>query len=246
MSLLQKARVRLSRSKTGRRLLEDLRYRMVAAAGCSFLLNLLYACYHGVVGVIYHSVWFLTMCAYYVLLGVMRFSAVLCGRRNTSSSAGTAYFGMRLSGVLLVLLSLVLSGVTYISLSQNIAAKHDEIMMITIAAYTFFKLTMAVIRAVRQRKNPSPLLAVIRSIGYAEAAASVFTLQRSMLVSFGSMSAGKIHTMNVLTGAAVCLFVFLLGLRLVVRGVKERMYQNGKIKNCNGKRKNRREGRGDL
>lgn len=246
MSFLQKARIRLSRFKIGRQLLEDPRYRMVAAAGCSFLLNLLYACYHGVLGVMYRSVWFLTMCAYYALLGIMRFSAVLCGHRSAHSSAGTEYFVMRLSGVLLTLLSLVLSGVTHISLSQNIAARHDEIMMITIAAYTFFKLTMAVIRAVRQRKDPSPLLAVIRSIGYAEAAASIFTLQRSMLVSFGSMSAGKIHTMNVLTGAAVCLFVFLLGLGLAARGAKERMYQNGKIKNRNSQRKNRGEGRRDL
>ena len=246
MSLLKKARAMLSRSKIGRQLLEDFRYRMVAAARCSFLLNLLYACYHGVVGVLYHSVWFLTMCAYYALLGIMRFSAVLCEHKSTRSSAGTEYFVMRLSGVLLALLSLVLSGVTYISLSQNIAARHDEIMMITIAAYTFFKLTMAVIRAVRQRKDASALLAVIRSIGYAEVAASVFTLQRSMLVSFGSMDAGKIHTMNILTGAAVCLFVFLLGLGLAAKGVKERMYQNGKIKNRNSQRKNRGESSRDL
>ncbi len=46
---------------------------------------------------------------------------------------------MRLSGILLILLSFVLSGVIYISISQNIAVKYDEILMITIAAYTFFK-----------------------------------------------------------------------------------------------------------
>ena len=58
-------------------------------------------------------------------------------------------------------------------------------------------------RSVRQRRNPSPLLAAIRGISYAEAAASVLTLQRSMLVSFGAMSAGNIHLMNALTGAGV-------------------------------------------
>ena len=43
-----------------------------------------------------------------------------------------------------------------------------------------------------------------------------------MLVSFGPMSAEKSHTMNVLTGAAVCLFVFWLGLRLTVRGFQRK------------------------
>ena len=114
------------------------------------------------------------MCVYYVMLGTARFSAVLCGHGSTPESpAGTDYFAMRLSGILLAMLSLVLSGVTYLSLVQNIAVKHHEIMMITIAAYTFFKLGIAVTRAIRQRKDPAPLPAVIRSIGYAEAAASV-------------------------------------------------------------------------
>ena len=62
--------------------------------------------------------------------------------------------------------------------------RYDSILMITIATYTFYKITMAVVRAVKQRHDPSPLLAAIRSIGYAEVAASVLTMQRSMLVSF--------------------------------------------------------------
>lgn len=223
MSITEKRFRRLSRSKTVQRLLTEPWYRMVAAAGCSFLLNLLYALYNGVLGLASRSLWFTSMCAYYVMLGTARFSAVLCARGSTPESpAGTEYFVMRLSGILLALLSLVLSGVTYLSLSQNIAVKHHEIMMITIAAYTFFKLGMAVTRAIRQRKDPAPLPAVIRSIGYAEAAASVFTLQRSMLVSFGTMSTEKSHTMNALTGAAVCLFVFWVGLRLIIRGFKRK------------------------
>jgi len=125
---------------------------------------------------------------------------------------------MKLSGVLLVALGFVLVAVLYISLAQNIAVKHGEIIMITIAAYTFYKITMAIVRAARQRKNSSPLLSVIRSIGYAEAAASVFTLQRSMLVSFGEMERGKMRLMNTLTGAAVCLFVFALGVVMIVKG----------------------------
>ena len=73
----------------------------------------------------------------------------------------------------------------------------------------------------RQRNNPSPLLAVIRNISYAEVATSVLTLQRPMLVSFGGMSREGIHSMNAMTGAAVCVFVLLLGIYMIVRGVKK-------------------------
>ena len=62
---------------------------------------------------------------------------------------------MKFSGVLLVVLGIVLAAVNYISLSQNIASKHEKIVMITIATYTFYKITMAILKAVKQHKNPS-------------------------------------------------------------------------------------------
>ena len=123
---------------------------------------------------------------------------------------------MKLSGILLVILSIVLATVNYISLSQNIAVKHGEIIMITIAAYTFYKITMAIVKAVKQHKNPSPLLKTIRSIGYAEVSASILTLQRSMLVSFGSMDNSQVRFMNAMTGAVVCAFILILGLTMTV------------------------------
>lgn len=219
---VRRAADRLAKTELGRRIVGEQRFRMVLTAALGFLLNLLYALHHGVLGVIGMSVWFITMCAYYTVLGTMRLSAVLCERRGgAAASDDTEYFVMKLSGVLLVLLSLVLAAVNYISLSQNITAKYGEITMITIAAYTFYKITMAVIRAVRQRKNPSPLLAVIRTISYAEVAASVLTLQRSMLVSFGEIDSAKVRLMNALTGAGICLFVLMLGIFMTIRGIKK-------------------------
>ena len=124
---------------------------------------------------------------------------------------------MKLSGILFTVLSLVLASVSYISLSQNIATKHGEIIMITIATYTFYKITMSIIRAVKQRKNPSMLLKTIQYISYAEMAASVLTLQRSMLVSFGTMDNKQIHFMNATIGAVVCLFVLILGISMMIK-----------------------------
>lgn len=216
------------KSKIGKRLTNEQRYRAIFAATFGFFFNLLYAIYNGILGALNHSLWFAAMCAYYIILGTMRFAAVLCERKSGErASVQTELFVMKFSGMMLTILSIVLTGIIYISLSQNIATKHDEIIMITIATYTFGKITTAIIRAVKQRNNSSPLLAAIRNIGYAEVAASVLTLQRSMLVSFGSMNNANKHILNVATGAAVCLFVLGLGITLLVK--KERMNENGKI-----------------
>ena len=104
--------------------------------------------------------------------------------------------------------------------------------MITIAVYTFAKITMAIVGAVKHRHSYSPLLAALRSIAYAEAAVSVLTLQRSMLISFGEMQADKIYLMNALTDAGVFLFISVLGITMikVSRGTN-----HGKIQARKGK-----------
>lgn len=230
MNIKKKIFEKIESVPIGNRAVNDTRYRIMLSAAFSFLINLLYALYHGGLGIVNHSLWFITMCAYYTILSTMRFSAILCEYKNNSAASNDMeYFVMKLSGGLFALLSFVLTGVIYISLSENIAAKHESVMMITIATYTFYKITMAVIRAVKQRKNLSPLLAAIRSIGYTDAAVSVLTLQRSMFASFGELTDKKAHTMNVLTGAAVCLFVLALGLAMIIKGKKERKDDYDKI-----------------
>ncbi|MGM9566860.1 MAG: hypothetical protein ACI3W6_01600 [Clostridia bacterium] len=243
----------------GKRLTEDPRYRLVFFAALRFFFNLLYALYNGFLGLFQHSLWFTTMCAYYIILSMMDFSAVLCeGKAKGSGSVVSEYFVMRLTGALLALMSFVLTGVVYISLSQNVAVKYHEILMITIAAYTFTKITMAVRRGVKHRHDPSPLTAVIRGIGYADVAVSVLTLQRSMLVSFDGMDDAGIHLMNALTGAAVCLFVLALGILMICRGKRgknpgkipipapreEKRRKKRRQRSQNGPTKNRTEKKG--
>lgn len=218
----QKAVSLITKTETGRKIVSNQRYRIILSAAVAFAFNLFYAIYHCILGVLNLSFWFIAMCAFYGILATMRFSAVLCERNHQKSpDIDTELFVMKLSGVLLVVLGIVLATVSYISLSQNIAAKHGEIIMITIATYTFYKITMAIVKAVKQHKNPSPLLRTIRNIGYAEVAASILTLQRSMLASFGSMNVEKVYFMNAVTGAAVCLFVLILGLSMITKSIKK-------------------------
>ena len=221
---------RMERTEIGRRWIREQQFRAVFSAAVSLLINILYTFYHGVLGVLNHSLWFTAMFAYYVILSAMRFSVVLFAWKQRSSAfEDTEYFAVKLCGGLLVLLSLVLAGVVYISLSQDVAVKHHEIVMIIIAAYTFYKITVTVIRAIKQRRNAVPLLAVIRTIGYAEAAASVLTLQRSMLASFGSADRGEAALMNGLTGTTACLLILLLGIVTILKSGKEGKDTHGTV-----------------
>ena len=199
------------RTTLGRRLQGDRRFRIVFSAGCTLVMNLLYGLAHGVFGVLDASAWLLTMAAYHILLGVMRFGAVLTERRR-----GSERFVMRFCGGMLMVLALVLGASTVLSIWQERAVPHGMIVMLTIAVYTFWKMTMAIVHTVQAHQSGTPLTRTIRNITLASALASLMTMQRSMLVSFeGEMSAGEAMLLNALTGGAVCILVLLMGLNML-------------------------------
>lgn len=215
-----------------KRILENQHDRVTISATLGFGLNLAYALYHGVVGMTSASLWLLLLSAYYIILSVMCFSAVLYDHRSTKNKAAfSKQFLYRFLGGMLTLLSVILALSVYLSFRYDIAIVHQEIMMITIATYTFYKITIAIVNAVKARRQHSSWLIAIRNIGCADAAASLLTLQRSMLVSFDGMSNRDMELMNALTGAGVCLLTAALGIYMIFEKEKE----NGKIKTCKSK-----------
>ena len=183
--------------------------------------NCLYALYHGLLGFVYASLWYWSTCIFYSILTVARFCDLLTGRASAGRNRIISWrFVMTVCGILLLVLSGSLAWVIEISLSQHIATAYDTVTMITIATYTFYKITVAAVQRV-QHWDTSPLSVVIRNIRYAEVAASVLTLQRSMLVSFGTSEHTPSQWMNALTGAAVCAFILSLGIYLIWKSRKE-------------------------
>lgn len=183
-----------------------------ARAGAALAANLGYGLFNGLLGLWNRSLWFAALCVYHCILAAARFAAVvyLGGKRGGSAGQGTV--AARWAGFLLAALSLALAVVIQISLSQDISLKRGEIVMISIAAYTFFKISLAVWQAVKGKGKEDWLVRLLRRVRYAETAASVFTLQRSMVSSFGGMEAAKRRMLDASTGGVCCLFIFALGL----------------------------------
>ena len=89
------------------------------------------------------------------------------------------------------------------------------IVMITIATYTFTKITISIIGMVKAKRSASPVLKTLRNISLADACVSIYTMQKSMLVSFPGMETSEILLLNIFTGTAVWIVVLLLGINLI-------------------------------
>lgn len=198
-----------------------------------FLINIAYALYNGVLGVVGHSWWMITLCAYYALLSVMRYAVISVAKKKSEKSASDV-FVMRFTGAMLVALSVVLAGMTYLSYLEDHGTKYHEIVMITIALYSFTKITTAIVRLVKSRKGTTAVKHTLLYISFADALVSIYSLQRSMLVSFEGMTDSEIVLMNSLTGSGAYILIFVLGVNLIggkrVKMAKSKLVQaNQKI-----------------
>ncbi len=177
----------------------------------SLVINIIYGIYNIIVGVIMPSWWFLTAGTYYLILSIVRYF-VLRAKKNSINN-----FLKPFAGIMLMVLSVPLSGMVILASVKDRGTDFHEIIMITIALYTFTKLTLAIINLVKSKRNTPERVKVLRNISFADAFVAIFSLQRSMLVSFAGMPAKDIRIMNIATGSAVCVIIFLLGLNLVFK-----------------------------
>lgn len=173
----------------------------------SLLFNMVYSAYHIIFGITTHSWWLFTIGIYYTILSIVRFVVL--------RHKGKKHFVIRFTGIMLMVLSLSLIGTVILAFVKERGTEFPLIVMLAIAVYAFTKITLATIKWIKARKSKSVKLITLRNISFADAFVSIFSLQRSMLVSFEGMSEIEIRIMNVATGSAVCIIVFLLGLNLV-------------------------------
>ena len=173
----------------------------------SLAFNISFCAFHIVFGAVTRSWWLFTVGVYYCVLSAMRF-VVIRKKRGVRSV-------VRFTGVMLMVLSVPLAGTVILSLVNNRGHKIHLIPMLAIATYSFAKITLATIGLIKSIRVSSEKSVALRNISFATALVSIFSLQRSMLVTFEGMTDSQIVLMNALTGTGACILVFLLGLNLV-------------------------------
>jgi len=107
-------------------------------------------------------------------------------------------FVTKFAGTMLMVLSVPLAGTVVLAVVADRGTIFHEIVMIAIAVYAFTKITLATVNLVKSRHVCSAKAVTLRNISFATAFVSIFSLQRSMLVSFEGISD---HAVNIIESA---------------------------------------------
>lgn len=188
-----------------KKLTSDTSFRLLVTASLSTVCNFLYSLFYAVLGVIYQSPWYITMFVYYILLALMRFSVISSKNRNY----------MKYHAIAMVFLAVTMSGIVCLSVTESRTVVYHMIIIITIATYTFYQTTISIINIIKAHKIKNNKLIILRNISVVSSIGSMFSLECSMLGTFGDIRTNFAKNMEIISGAFAVGIILFLGFSMI-------------------------------
>lgn len=203
-----------------RYLREDM-FRAETALYQGFFINLLYAGIKMFSGILYRSIWFITLAVYYILLAVMRASLlhyVRKGGKNTVSE----WKRYRLCGIILLFMNVALTGIIVLVIHQNSGFEYPGMLIYVMAMYAFYAAVTAVWDVVKFRRYGRPVMSAAKVINLTAALVSMLSLETAMLTQFGAADDPTFRQiMTASTGAGISMTVLGMAVFMIVRSTKQ-------------------------
>ena len=195
-----------------KRVKKDTYFRINLFLCLSFILNVAYCIFLWVVGLLYASKWFAVMSAYYGALAIVRI--FIFAQINLDKDELTQIKKSRTCGYFLLLINVVVSVMMFILIRENRSVQYHEITLITLATYTFFSFTMAIISLVKWMRKEKMIYLCIQLIRLVCASVSMVTLTNMMLATFGDNGFLRSIILPALSGV-VAVFIILCAVYIV-------------------------------
>ena len=222
MKSIRRQQIKLLRKKWS----ESYSFKTLISSTASLCVTILFALYHGFLGLAASSIWHGSICVFYLLLVVIRGIILLTEYRIKSEREEEKQRRRRktfsITSVLLLLLNLSLMlPISLMVLLQN-QVNIGKIPAIAMAAYTTYKITMALIH-IRRPKIYHVLIRELRTINLIDALVSILTLQSTLImVNSGPAEETNMLTLSSISSAAIYIVIIIVTVRLFFhRGARQ-------------------------
>ena len=205
------------------RLRSDEQLRLRVGLYGTLATNALYGLFQVGLGLYHRTFWFLSIGAYYLCLGALRFFlARYAGRHAPGALPRAELVRYRASGAVLLGMNLALSLIVFFMVYWGRSFDHHMITAIAMAAYTFAAFAIA-LWGFLKKQGRSPILSAVRTVNLAAALVSMLTLESTMLSTFadGTLTATARKLMLAITGGAVMALIVAMAVHMIVSGTKK-------------------------
>ncbi len=214
----------LHSNKHTARYLSEAEYRVRISLYTGTVINIIFSVFKFLAGVYYNSNWFIQVSVYYAVLSIIRYILIHNDRQNKKHKDDNLLHGWksyRLCGCLLLLLNTTISVMVFRVIWQNKGFSYPGLVIYAMAAYTFYRLIITIIRLVKTQKN-NPIFSAAKALDLSISLMSLFSLQTAMFTSFGTDTSEETRfIMNIFTGCAVCLSVVCIAVIMIIKSNKK-------------------------
>lgn len=208
-------------------LLESYGYRTFIFTILSVTLNLAFVAFNVVFSILTNYAWYGALAVYYLSLSSFRLCIFYFENKTNKKYADNEKAktiqqlkNMRAYGIILLLLEVSMSAViTMMILSKN-PNVYTKILAIVYAAYTVYKITFAILNAIKAYKTHNLQLQAFRNIGLADASISLISLQIILVTTF-SNGDNSLLWLNAIVGFCACVFTIILGITMIASSSKK-------------------------
>ena len=201
------------------RYMEDPIYRTKLNLYFSVTVNIAYIFIKLITEILYRSEWLIAFALYYVLLTGMRLSlANYIRRKDVKNDQEAEYNRLRLTGVLLLPMTVALSIIIARMIGYSESADYPGVLIYGMAAYVFYAVVIAIINVFRFRKHGSPVLSAAKVVNLTAALVALIGLEAAMLSRFGESDDLTFRPMMLgISGLAVCVIIFGMSCYMIIR-----------------------------
>lgn len=219
--IVKKVKMYLYRNQYANKYLTEKELRIRISLYGGLALNICFAIFKVIMGVMYQSKWLFAMAGYHTILSGMRFVLVHKDQTDKKEDMGNekrlqGLHGYKVCGWLMLLLNVAISVIVMIVVMDNQTIDYPGFMIYAIAAFTFYCLTMAIINMVKYWHRHNPIFSAVKRIEMAKALVSIFTLQVAMITQFGSNDDFDYRIANGVTGIVVCMLITVMAVFMLI------------------------------
>lgn len=198
----------------------DYNFKIFASSAISAIIGLAFTLYNGFLGIYYSSVWNGVICVYYVLLAAVRTLVVnsqIKARRGIYDSKKNIRGVYLLTHIFLLAINISLIVPITVMIKGGRAYDFGMIPAISMAAYTTYRVTMAVINFKKSRKTKNLLIRELRSINLIDALVAVLLLQNTLIVVNEGGVSENMKVLSIISSTAIWVIIAVISVKSFVR-----------------------------
>jgi len=185
----------------------------------SLILNIVYAMFKLLSGIIFKSFWFISFALYYFLLIILR-SNIAKEELKVTTDLKDEFIKYRKTGIILLFTNVILTIIILIIVNQKIMNIYPDWMAITVAVYTFYLLFNSTYNLIKYRKYKSPLISSSKVINVITSLVSLISLEIILIPTFGRSQTDFFEIMIMATGGGIALIIIIISLYMIIRSTE--------------------------